>query len=203
MNRHNGLQWVQNLLHFIFYPANTCIIMKSLFTHPQHPNARLSRKLKSLSLNLNAMHEAFLEAAKKASDNNTAWAIYDLATFVQQSYNELVAEIQVIERKPYTKADMESCGGKWRGVRVLKENAADSSASDNSRSLVHHCASLENKIVKEYQLLLENEEKCGSMKSLLQSQLNGFLYGLARLQLLRACEKPVPRRRIYKQPYNL
>ncbi len=195
---------MRQFIFFIpFITQHNTRIMKSLFTHPLHPNARLSRKLKSLSLNLHAMQQAFLAAARKASNQDTGGAIYDLATFVQQSYNELVAEIQVMEHKPYTKEDMEACGGKWKGVRELKDKTTDASAGDNSHSLVQHCTSLENKIVKEYKLLLQQEEKYDYLNSLLQSQLNGFLYGLARLQLLHDCERPQPRRRVYKTHYNL
>ncbi|RFM28045.1 hypothetical protein [Deminuibacter soli] len=152
--------------------------MKSLYLghHPQ--NTQLGKALRGLSFNLACIHKLFLEDAQTMASQQLALAILDLATFTKQSYRELVSEIQMIERKPYTKDQASFCGPKWNGIHALSARTVNGSA------VVKHCAVLEKLVIDAYQRLLKDNNRCAHVKSLLEHQLNGFRYGLARLQLL-------------------
>lgn len=155
------------------------------FAHQQ--NAQLGKKLRELSFNLASIHDLFVEDAQRASNPDTSLALNGLVTFSRQAFNELVSEIQMIERKPYTKPAAAYRGSRWRGLRHFNEKAG-SLPADNSHRVMQHCSSLEEKIIEAYQHLLTDNEKCARVKSLLEHQLNGFRYELARLQLLKAVQ---------------
>lgn len=156
-----------------------------LHQHQQHQYPRLAKKLRGLCHNLAFVQELFMEDAMTAVDRHIALAVFDLATFAQQSHNEIVSEIQMIERKPYTKGWSAFCGPRWNGLHSLNDTAYRTHlAAGSSLLVVKHCAVIENRIIGAYQHLLHNDASCNRVKSLLEHQLRGFRYNMARLQLL-------------------
>lgn len=135
-------------------------------------------KIKNLTSALQNANRTFRHIAGRCADRKAQLLVFGMATELFQFYRELSLHAQVL------KGDL---GGFTETIFTdyqYDDDGAETMQADNMDKLLEDCSNIENGLVGEFKRLLNDGLIAGDLRLMLQEQMNGFMYSIAKIKML-------------------